>query len=51
MVKKLEVKTSELLDIKKVKDTYKPGTMNSYERVYACDCDQWGGDTPCDCNR
>lgn len=53
MVETLEVKTMEFVNLKKLdKDNYKVSEEKDYKKVYACDCDSFGGgDPPCDCNR
>lgn len=39
---------SELVE--KNEGLYSPSSALE-EIFYACDCDQWGGDAPCDCNK
>ena len=54
MVKTLEVKTSNPLNLKKIgsKRNYLPLGSDYQESHYPCDCDTFGGgDAPCDCNR
>lgn len=50
MVKILEIKTSEFVDLKKIRE-YKPAVEKDrqYQNiVYMCDCDTFGGgDPPC----
>ncbi len=53
MVNTLEVKTSEFVDLKKIREYIPTEKDSQYQNtVYMCDCDGFGGGEPsCDCNR
>lgn len=56
MVKTLEIKTSEFVNLKKIKEDRREYASvdgrDYHEKVYMCDCDTFGGENPpCDCNK